>query len=400
MNDDARRFLSLLPALSALLLAACASAPTAPPPAENRTSVTAPTAQPAAATASAAIRAAMERDNIPALSVAVMDDGALVWSEAFGVANLENNVAATRDTRFRLGSVSKMFAADLAARMAEQGLVDLDADIRRYLPAFPDKGAPITLRRLLAHTAGVRHYKDSDFDGAQPGGGIDTRLYPDAASILAIFADDPLISAPGAEYHYSTFGYSLVGLVLETAGDKSFARLLDEHILAPAGIDDILPDDLFAIIRDRAGFYDAASDYKAILDLSQYSPIVRAAPLNSAYKVAGGGLIGDAEAVAAFGDLHRKPGFFSEKTFAALFTRQTLTGGAEIPVGLGWRIEQDARGRRIFHHSGSQQGARAHLLIYPDDGVVVAFLTNMGGLPEDSRALATKIAEPFLGQKE
>lgn len=391
------KFLRRLAPILLLTLAACASAPAATTQnADDRIVYTAPAAKSAPAQALPVIEAAMEADNIPGLSVAVMKDGALVWSQGFGLSNIELGVAATRDTKFRLGSVSKLFAADIAALMAADGVVDLDADIRRYLPAFPDKGATITLRQLLGHTAGIRHYKDKDFDFTQAGGGIDTRLYKDAASILAIFANDPLISAPGAEYHYSTFGYSLISLVLEAAGGRSFGMLLDDYILAPAEIPDILADDLFAVIRGRAGFYDAASDYKEILDLTQYSPIVRAAPLNSAYKIAGGGLLGTAEAVAYFGELHRAPGFFSAPILTEIFTAQKLNNGAETTTGLGWRIGTDASGRRMFHHSGSQQGARAHLLVYPDDGVVVAFLTNMGGLPQDALGLSEKIAAPFL----
>ncbi|MCA8889081.1 MAG: beta-lactamase family protein, partial [Parvularculaceae bacterium] len=238
--------LRFLAAFVALALAACASAPD-----PARGDFVAPEFETGAAAAGDAITAAMAADLIPALSVAVMKDGALVWSAAFGESDLENATPATRDTKYRLASVSKLFAADLAAMMAAEGVVDLDADIRTYLPAFPDKGAKITLRQLLGHIAGIRHYAEKDFDFAQPGGMIDTRLYPDAASILAIFANDPLVSAPGAEYHYSTFGYSLVSLVLEAASGESFTELLDEKLLKPAGLADIVVDDSFALIKDR-----------------------------------------------------------------------------------------------------------------------------------------------------
>ncbi|MEZ5897004.1 MAG: serine hydrolase domain-containing protein [Parvularculaceae bacterium] len=377
----------------ALALASCALAPE---PASG--DLVAPSFETGAAAAGDAIAAAMAADQIPALSVAVMKDGVLVWSAAFGDSDLENATPATRDTKYRLASVSKLFAADLAAMMAAEGVVDLDADIRTYLPAFPDKGAKITLRQLLGHIAGIRHYTAKDFDFAQAGGIIDTRLYPDAASILAIFANDPLVSPPGAEYHYSTFGYSLVSLVLEAASGKSFTELLDEKLLRPAGLADIVVDDSFALIKDRAEFYDPASRYEQILNPANYGPVVNAPPLNSAYKIAGGGLAGDAEAVAAFGELHRAPGFLAAPLWQEIFTPQKLTNGETISHGLGWRIEEDANGRRIFQHSGSQQGARAHLLVYPDDGVVVAFLTNMGGLPADSAALAQAIGEQFLGR--
>ncbi len=179
-----------------------------------------------------------------------------------GESNLETDAPATRDTKFRLGSVSKTFTADLTAILAEEGAVNLDADIRTYLPQFPDKGAPITLRQLLGHLGGIRHYNDKDSDDSQPGGRIDLHFFPDTESVLALFADDSLVAAPGEKYNYSTFGFTLIGLVLEAATDKSFEMLLNEKLLAPAGIDGIAVDDFFKLVPDRAEFYDAVTDYE------------------------------------------------------------------------------------------------------------------------------------------
>lgn len=384
------RLFAAFAAGGALLLTACATTA----PAVDSAVVSAEPAH--AALAADAVRVAMTADEIPALAVAVSRHGALVWSEAFGVADLENDLAATRNTKFRLGSVSKLLTADLAAIMAEEGTVDLDTDVRTYVPAFPDKGAPVTLRQLLGHLGGVRHYLPKDRDGAAPGGPIDVRLYTDAASVLAIFADDPLVAAPGEKYHYTTFGYSLIGLALEAAAQKPFPVLVREKILAPAGIDDIVVDDHFAVIPGRAGYYDQTADYRGLLPPARYGTVVNALPLNSAYKIPGGGYAGDAEAVAAFGALHLAPGFFSEAAYAELFRPQTTNAGDALPVALGWRVGEDADGRRLFQHSGSQQGGRAHLAVWPDDGLVVAFLTNMGGRPRDSAGLAQEIAAPFL----
>ncbi len=354
--------------------------------------------QKAAASGIDAIETAMAADDIPAISVAVMHHGEIVWSESFGMANLETGAPANRETRFRIGSVSKLFTADLAAILAEEGVVDLDADIRSYLPQFPDKNAAITLRQLLGHLGGVRHYEDKDRDMAAPGGPIDMRYYPDAASILAIFAEDPLIAPPGEKYSYTTFGYSLIGLVLEAAADKSYFDLLREKILTPAGINDVAVDDMFAIVPNRAEFYDNIKDYDDFLPAESYGPVVHALPLNSAYKIPGGGLVADAEAVAAFGSLHLTPGFFSETTYADIFTRQKTSAGEELEVGLGWRIAKDEAGRLLYHHSGSQQGGRAHLAVYPEAGISIAILANMN-YPIDIRALSDKVAEPFLSQE-
>ncbi len=396
MRAHPRRATSLLPSLPFLVaLASCATVapPAAAPPAPATVSAA---VQPAAAAASRAIAAAMAADSIPAMSVAVVRDGELVWSQAFGTANLETGDPARPETRFRLGSVAKLFTADTTALLAADGVVDLDADIREILPAFPDKGTPITLRQLLGHLGGIRHYRPEDFDPAQPGGSIDLRLYPDAASILAIFADDPLVAVPGEKLSYSTFGYSLAGLVLEAATGRSTFDLIRERILAPAGISGIAVDDWFAIVPGRARNYDPTADLARVLAQEDYGPVVNSSPLNSAYKVPGGGLTGTAEAVARFGALHFAPGFLPAPVYAEIFRVQHTNSGEPTPVGLGWWVGRDAAGRRTFAHSGSQQGCRADLLVYPDDRVAVALLSNLGNRPADVRAVSSAVAAGFL----
>jgi len=380
--------------LAATLVFGCA--PPAPTPTPSAAHSAALTTEPAhAAAAAQIIEEAMEADHIPAMSVAVMRDGALVWSEAFGLANLETGEPADRESKFRIGSVSKLFTADLAAILAEEGAVDLDADIRTYLPQFPDKGAPITLRQLLGHLGGVRHYDDKDYDFAQAGGPIDWRVYPDAAAILAIFANDPLAAAPGEKYVYSTFGFTLAGLVIEAATGRDYFELVTEKILAPAGIRDIAVDDMFKLVPGRVQPYDSIDDYEGLLAPEEFGPVVNAAPLNSAYKIPAGGLTADADAIAYFGELHVAPGSFSEKTYAALFTSQKTNAGEETGVGLAWRVGTDDSGRRLFQHSGSQQGSRAHLAVYPDDKLVIAILSNLGSRPQDVDGLSKKIAAAF-----
>ena len=106
---------------------------------------------------------------IPAFSVAVMRGDQVLWAEAFGQADLELAVPATPGHRFRLGSVCKIITATLAARLAARGVVDLAAGIARYMPALPAAHHATTLRQLLTHRGGIRHYQDKDESTAAPG---------------------------------------------------------------------------------------------------------------------------------------------------------------------------------------------------------------------------------------
>lgn len=338
---------------------------------------------------------ALEQSMAPALSVAVLKDGEIVWSEAFGKADLENNVEATPRTKFRLASISKVLTATLAARLVDEGIIDLDADIRDTLPEFPDKGAKITLRHLFAHLGGIRHYQSKDFDFDQPGGMIDTRPYLDRESILAIFADDPLIAAPGEKFQYTTFGFTLIGLVLEQATGKDYYTLLDNYVLTPAGAEAIVIDDMFKIIPDRAAPYDPIENFDGLLP-PDMGPIVNSYFLNSAYKRAGGGMVGTPEDLVRYAALHFQPGFLSPEIYRQMFTPQKNTAGEVVGYGLGWRIDESSDGRIYYHHRGTQAGARTYLIAYPESRLAVAIMSNLNGKPEDIDDLGRSIAAGFL----
>jgi CubicO group peptidase (beta-lactamase class C family) len=222
---------------------------------------------------------------------------------------------------------------------------------------------------------------------------IDLRLYPDTASMLALFSADPVLSPPGERSAYSTFGYTLAAAAIEGAAGKGFVELMDAELLKPLGLcDAIRIDDMRAIVPGRAAFYDLARDGESVPARS----IVNAYPLNSAYKRAGGGFLATAEGLVRFGAAHFEPGFFEPVALELLFTEQTTNQREPLGVGLGWRIGKDKAGRRIFHHSGSQAGCRAGLVVYPDQKAAVAVLSNLSNSPEDIGATCQSIAEAFL----
>jgi len=334
---------------------------------------------------------------IPALSAAVVTHGNLVWAEALGQASLELSVPAQPNHRFRLGSVSKVVTASLAARMADAGLVDLDRAIGGYLPDLPEQHHATTLRQLLTHQGGIRHYGRQDFDFAGPGGLIDLRpAYPTTGSALTLFIEDPLTSAPGTEYSYSTFGYTLAAAVLEAAGGAGFGDLIATHVSAPLGLTSLALDAPYSLRPDRVQYYDIGELYTQQMGLTIETDVVNALSNNPSYKWAGGGMIATASDLARFGAAHIEPGFLTAETFADVFTLARTADGEATPIGLGWRIYTDENGRTYYHHAGTQQGARAVLVVYPAEGISVALLSNLGGTPEDILTPARRIAEGFM----
>ena len=327
----------------------------------------------------------------PAASAAVWQGGGLVWTEAFGVADLETRVPASPEDRFRLASVSKVVTAAAVMRLVGQGVVDLDAPIGRYRPTLPPVHHGTTLRQLVSHQGGIRHYIPRDFDPAAPGGPIDARPYATTDDKLAIFINDPLLSRPGEAVHYSTFGYVLIGAVLESAANKPFPRILSDEVTSPLALGSIEPEVRGVTMPGRV------SDYQPVYPVTAQTGIVRCPPINPAYKWAGGGLLGSAPDVARFCGALTRPGYLSAEGLAGLFTVNPARGGATGVFGVGWDVDRDPQGRRRAWHAGSIVGGRSIVMMLPDNDLAVAVLTNLGQIDIDPLVPAQRIAEAFLG---
>ncbi len=316
------------------------------------------------AKARALIDELVRKQEIPGLSVAVARNGKVLWSEGFGMADVELGVPVTPLTRFRLGSVSKVLTAAAVGRLVEEGKLDLDVPIQRYVPDFPAKPWPITTRQLAAHTSGIRHYGDSDFAGPLKGA-------PHFASIaegLSLFKNDPLLFEPGTAYSYSSYGWNLISRIIEAASGQEFLSYMRNNIFDPLGLRSITADHVDAIIPNRARFYQREAPGRPL----EHYPYV-----DNSYKWASGGFLATSEDLVRFGSAHLSPGFFKPATLQLLFKGVSVIPGNPIEVGVGWRIGRDTAGRRIFHHAGTSEGGRAVLLMYPDSGVVIALLSNI-----------------------
>lgn len=323
--------------------------------------------------------AIFRKDPMPALSVAAYRRNVLAFARAYGEVDLELGVAASASHRFRVGSGAKPVTATLAAILADEGVIDLDAGIGRYVPALPQAHHATTLRQLLTHRGGVRHYSPRDSDRAAVGGSIDSRTYFSNADILAIFIDDPLVAPPGSKMTYSTFGYTLASIVLEHAAGRPFLELLQQKIAVPFGLASLTADAPRRVIAGRVRGYGRASEVR---ELPPVDGVWASAPTNNpAYKWAGGGLVMTASDFARFGAAHLAPGVLSRRALDTLFT--VYVPDSSPPLGLGWRINRDSRGRLRWHHAGGQEGARSSLVVYPEQQLSIAFASNATGTPGD-----------------
>lgn len=298
---------------------------------------------------------------IPGLSVAVGKGDDVMWSEGFGLADVEQQIPVSRATRFRLGSVSKVLTAAAIARLVEEGRLDLDAPVQKYVPAFPQKQWPITTRHVVAHTSGIRHYTADDFSGPL----ASARTFADVNAGLALFADDPLLFEPGTRYTYSTYAWTLASAVIEGASGTDFLTYMQQAIFDPLRMSSTGPDRLSAIVPHRTRFYAIEG-----------GAVRHADHVDNSYKWAGGGFLSTPEDLVRFAGAHLRPGFFRPSTLALLFAPTWKWPGGNWQVGVGWRVGTDEEGRRVYHHGGTIDGGRAMIMVYPDSGVSVVMLSN------------------------
>ncbi len=312
----------------------------------------------------------------PGAAICVVRDGRIVWSQGIGMADLEQDVPVTTTTRFRVGSVSKSLTSVALGRLDEMGRLDWDAPIQRYVPGFPAKRYPITVRQVAGHLAGIRHYREGEFENR--------KHYASVTEGLEIFAADSLLFEPGTRFEYSSYGYNLLSAVIEGASGEPFLRFMQEQVFGPAGMAHTVAEEPDSVIPGRGRYYTRADST---------GPVINAPFVDNTYKWASGGFLSTAEDLAWFGQRLLEGQLVRKATRDLLWTSMQTSDGTATEYGVGWTVETDSLGHRRIRHSGGSVGGTAQLVIYPDDRLIIALLVNSDYT--FVRALA-RYAEPFL----
>ena len=316
-----------------------------------------------------AVASFMSQNSVPGLSAAMVLDGEPLWSEGFGMADLENSSSATAVTLFRLGSISKPISATAVLQLWERGKLDLDAPVHKYCPEFPQKEWPITTRQLLGHIGGIRHY-GPDGKGDVPGDSA--RHFSSMKESLELFANDPLVAKPGTKFNYSTYGYTLIGCVFEGAASERFTEYLRKNVFEPAGMGQTRDDDFFTVIPHRTRWYHK----------DKSGTVRNAGVLDSSYKIPGGGIISSADDMAKFEAAILGDKLLKRSTKDLMWTSLKTSDGKETGYGLGWGIT-DKSGLHLVAHTGGQQGTSTAFAVVPSRNAGVVVLCNMDDVDAD-----------------
>lgn len=316
------------------------------------------------------IRAEMEKQHVPGLSLAVLRDGRIVKAEGYGLADVENNIPARVDTVYKIGSISKQFIATGIMLLVQEGKLGVDDPISRHLDGTPPAWKDITVRHFLTHTSGVQR-EGPAFDSY--------KVQPDIDVIKSAYAM-PLRFATGEQYEYCNTGYFALAEIVARRSGQPWDEFLRQRVFAPLGMNATRTTSVNAIIPHRARGYEWEEErWQNALEYIALRP--------------SGAFVSTVLDLAKWDAALYTEDYLTRSTREQMWTPVRLNSGELYPYGFGWRVERPG-GHREIGHSGTLTGFRGQFTRYVDDRLSVIVLTNKA--PTDAPAIARGVAAFYL----
>lgn len=322
-----------------------------------------------------AARQQLTEQGLTGLAIGVLTEGQLRLTRGYGLADRDAGTPVTSDTVFNWASNSKPVVAVLAMMLAAEGRLDLDADVRQYVPEYPEKAHPVTTRMLLCHQSGIAHYRNGPLvpaDGYAPGDG-------DHDPVVAIgrFSGSPLIFEPGERYSYSSYAYVLLSAVIQRAADQPFADLVRGRIVEP--------------LRLKSFQWDIAT-----VDQPHWSrgyirlPVAGVLPAPETahfWKHGAGGFKSSIVDFGRWAEAVLNARLLDDATWQEMQTTPPPRDGSRPTMALGIHVAGQDQELHLWH-GGSQREARSWMVVYPRQRLGVVVLSNSSYADMDDIAAA------------
>ena len=310
------------------------------------------------------------------LVVGVGEQGSRTFERGYGLGNAEWNAPATPDTVFRVGSITKQFAAAGVLLLAEQNKLSLDDPLAKYFPDYP-RGNEITLRQLLNHTAGVHSYPGpTERTIVRVGIGV-----PDMVKHLGSLGYD---FDPGTRWEYSNSGYFLIGAVIEQVSGQTFREFARRRLFEPLGLTHTAVDSNDEIVPKRSSAYYRDATRKGVYENADY--------IHMSVPHAAGAIRSTAGDLIKWNTALHGGRVLSAASYKEMTTPASVRGQENAKYGLGLHLLEQ-QGQRIFNHEGGIEGFQASLTYVVDSQTTVVVLANTQG---GAKALADAILETLL----
>ena len=315
--------------------------------------------------------------NSTGAAVLVVKDGEIIYDKGFGTANLDYDIPITSSTIFHIGSVSKQFTTFAVAMLAQQGKINLDDDVRKYVPELPDYGKVITIRQLVYHTNGLRDVLSLLY---MSGWQYEDVLNNEQA-LNIIYKQRKLAFEPGEKFSYNNSGYTLLAEIVERVTEQSIAEWMKINIFEPLGMtDSFIFDDHNIVIKNRAhSYYAEGNVFKPYnVNFTLYGPAC---------------VYSTAQDLRKWANNFYDPVVGNEQLFRLMEERGVLNNGDTTFYAFGQAVIPYKGVKRVFH-SGAQAGFKSALVRFPEHKLTVIVLANSRGI--DETELANKVADIYL----
>ena len=302
------------------------------------------------------VKAEMSKQKVPGVSLAVVKDGKPFIVKGYGFSDLEHQVPVKPETVFQSGSVGKQFTATATMLLVEDGRINLDEKISKYLGEVPESWKDITVRHLLSHTGGMTDYpQDFDF----------RRDYSED-DILRKAKEIPVAFKPGENWQYSNLGYVTLGILIGKVTGKFYGEFMQDRIFKPLGMTTARIISEADIIPNRASGY--------ILVAGQVKNQGWVSP--SMNTTADGSLYLTALDMIKWDDALANGKILKKSSLDEMWTPIKLNNGATHPYGFGWAL-RTVNGHRVIEHGGAWQGFKSHIARFPENKLTVIVFANL-----------------------
>ena len=319
------------------------------------------------------------QNNSPGGSVLVSKKGKILLHKDFGKSNFELDVDVNAKSVFRIASLSKQFTAVAILKLYEEGKIDIEAPIGTYLQGYPKHLDNVKVSHLLSHTSGIKDYLNlPNFDS-------DARRIDLTPKELAnLFKNEPLDFKPGSQYDYSSSGYVLLGLIIESVTGQKYSEYMQNEIFKPIGLKNTYCDDTSQLIENRvSGYIKDSEDYKNAEYLSMTLPY------------AAGSLMSTTNDMNLWNEALEDGKVIKKQTLLKCQTPFILDNGQNGLQGYGWEIG-NVKGKKALKHSGGINGFTTFSLSVPEEQIYIVILLNKQGF-QNLNSVATRMAAVAMG---
>ncbi|MGB4847941.1 MAG: serine hydrolase [Saprospiraceae bacterium] len=306
------------------------------------------------------------RTDEPGAAVLVSRNGQVIYKKVFGMANLELDVPMQMDNVFWVASIGKQFTAVAILQLMEQGKLNLQDEITKFIPDYPTQGNSITIEHLLTHTSGIQTYSGMK----DPEKKLNSDCTPD--EVIDFFKNLPMRFAPGTKWEYSNSGYFLLGYIIEIITGKPYAEYLEENFFKPLSMTHSLFADDTKIIKNRVGAYSVGEN-----------GFVNSRSLNPTIIYSAGAIQSTVEDFYKWQQAVHSYKLVKKETLDKAFTRYKLTDGKETDYGYGWKLGYVYESPSIWHGGGIEGFGAAEIYLPKEDVFVVMFTNCDCNYPKD-----------------